>query len=76
MDMTSPTRQESRVNSVTQAVMPFARALALFAVFYCVLVASRETFYPNLPRHSPELTLTHVVAVWYAAGRVGYTEGG
>lgn len=57
MIITAPSRQKSRLGSVTQAAMPFARALARFVVFYCVLVAARETFYPNLPRHSPELTL-------------------
>ncbi len=56
MITTPRTRRKSRLNSVTQAVMPFMRALSQIALIYCVIVAARKTFYPNLPSHSPEYT--------------------
>ena len=57
MIVTRPTRRVSRLNSITRTAMPLVRGMARFAVLDCVLVAARETFYPDLPRHSPELTL-------------------
>ena len=41
---------------ITQAVMPFVWAVAHTALLYCVIVATRKTFYPNLSSHSPEYT--------------------
>lgn len=57
MTITTPSSYKSRFTSVIQAVMPTVRVVARFLVLYCVLVAARETFYPSLSAHSPELTL-------------------
>ena len=78
MIITAPSRQKSRLGSVTQAVMPSVRAVARFIVLYCVLVAARETFYPHLPRHSSELTLWRfgtLPAVWALLKAAEWREG-
>lgn len=58
-----PYLRKSRIITVTQALMRFVRAVAQVALLYCVIVAARETFYPNLPRHSPELTFWRIGSV-------------
>lgn len=52
-----PYLRRSRIEAITQAVMRFLRAISQITLLYCVIVAARETFYPNLPPHSPEETL-------------------
>lgn len=57
MAITIPYLRGSRIEAITQAVMRFLRAVSQITLLYCVIVAARKTFYPNLPPHSPEYTL-------------------
>ncbi len=51
------------MSSVTQAVMPSARAVSQAVLVTCVLDTAGELFYPNLPRHSLALYLCRMGSV-------------
>ena len=57
MAIRTPSLGGRRTTTIIQAAMPFLRALSQITLIYCVMEAARATFYPDLPRHSPELPL-------------------